>query len=71
MKRNGQTTLDASLEEDVTNLMEEVITGLVSSVKRANLANTVSIVSAEELVEITSPQTLDNAPYGYTVKFPA
>ncbi len=60
----GQTTVNVSLEEDVTNLEEVVVTGLASSVKRSNLANAVSTVSAEELVETTSPQTLDNALYG-------
>ena len=61
---NGQTTINVSLEEDVTNLEEVVITGLASSVKRSNLANAVATISAEELVETTSPQTLDNALYG-------
>ncbi|WPP50070.1 SusC/RagA family TonB-linked outer membrane protein [Catalinimonas niigatensis] len=61
---DGQTTVNVNLEEDVTNLEEVVVTGLASSVKRSNLANAVSTVSAEELVETTSPQTLDNALYG-------
>ncbi|MFP4504468.1 MAG: SusC/RagA family TonB-linked outer membrane protein, partial [Cyclobacteriaceae bacterium] len=60
----GQTTVNVSLREDVTNLEEVVVTGLASSVKRSNLANAVATVSAEELVETTSPQTLDNALYG-------
>jgi TonB-linked SusC/RagA family outer membrane protein len=61
---NGQSTINVTLEEDVTNLEEVVVTGLASSIKRSNLANAVATVSAEELVETTSPQTLDNALYG-------
>lgn len=54
-----------SLEEDVLKLSEVVVTGLASSVKRQNLANAVSTVSAQEL--ITAPaQTLERA---LTAKF--
>lgn len=60
----GQTNVNVTLEEDVTNLEEVVVTGLASSVKRSNLANSVETVNASELAETTSPQTLDNALYG-------
>lgn len=57
-------TLNIDMVEDVTNLEEVVVTGLASSVKRSNLANAVSTVSADELLGTTDPQTLDNALYG-------
>jgi TonB-linked SusC/RagA family outer membrane protein len=56
--------LTIQLTEDVTKLEEVVVTGLASSVKRSNLANAVSTVSAHELTGTTSPQTLDAAMYG-------
>ena len=58
------SSLNVSLEEDVANLEEIVITGLASSIKRANLANAVSTVSGKELMGSTNPQTLDAALYG-------
>ena len=57
-------TLNIALTEDITNLEEVVITGLASSVKRSNLANAVSTVSAKELTGATSVQTLDGALQG-------
>ncbi len=56
--------LDIILDDDVANLNEVVVTGLASSVKRTNLANAVSTVSAEELAGVTSQQTVDGALYG-------
>ncbi|MEX2478123.1 MAG: SusC/RagA family TonB-linked outer membrane protein [Gracilimonas sp.] len=65
---NGQTvTLDVEMQSDVANLEELVVTGLASSVKRENLANSVSSVSAEDLTGTTSPPTIDN---GLSGKFP-
>lgn len=60
----GVTTLDVSLEEDVTSLEEVVVTGLASSVKRSNLANAVTTVNAKELLGTTQIQTADGALYG-------
>jgi TonB-linked SusC/RagA family outer membrane protein len=57
-------TVNVALVEDITNLDEVVVTGLASSIKRSNLANAVSTVSAEELTGTTVPQTLDAALYG-------
>jgi len=57
-------TLDVSLSEDVTNLEEVVITGLASSIKRSNLANSIATVSGEELVGTTGQPTIDGALYG-------
>ncbi|MBS9522450.1 SusC/RagA family TonB-linked outer membrane protein [Litoribacter alkaliphilus] len=58
------TTLNVRLREDATNLEEVVITGLASNVKRSNLANAVSSVSARELTGTTTIQTTDGALYG-------
>jgi len=62
---SGETvTLDVQLKSDVANLDELVVTGLASSTKRSNLANSVSSISAEEIAGKTDPQTLDGALQG-------
>ncbi|MGB5227809.1 MAG: SusC/RagA family TonB-linked outer membrane protein, partial [Eudoraea sp.] len=58
------TTLNVTLAESATGLDEVIITGLGTSVKRENLANAVSTVSAQELVGTTSQSTVDGALYG-------
>jgi len=58
------TAVQVRLSEDATNLEEVVVTGLASNVKRSNLANAVSSVSAKELVGTTTMQTTDGALYG-------
>jgi TonB-linked SusC/RagA family outer membrane protein len=55
--------IDIQLDEDMTNLEEVVITGLATSVKRSNLANSVASVSSAELSQISNQTTLDNALY--------
>ncbi len=60
----NSTNLAIVLDEDVTGLDEVVVTGLASNIKRSNLANAVSTVSAEELTGVTSQQTVDGALYG-------
>ncbi|WP_026897049.1 SusC/RagA family TonB-linked outer membrane protein [Daejeonella oryzae] len=57
-------TLNVQLKEDFARLEEVVVTGLATSVKRSNLANAVSTVSARELVGTTNPQTVDAALSG-------
>jgi TonB-linked SusC/RagA family outer membrane protein len=57
-------TINVQLDENATDLEEVVITGLASSVKRSNLANAVSTVSAKELTGTTTIQTTDGALYG-------
>ncbi|GAA4397949.1 TonB-dependent receptor [Nibrella viscosa] len=57
-------TIDVTLTEDVAYLEEVVVTGLATSIKRSNLANAISTVSARELVGTTQIQTVDNALYG-------
>ncbi|GAA4470520.1 TonB-dependent receptor [Nibrella saemangeumensis] len=58
------STIDVTLSEDVAYLEEVVVTGLATSIKRSNLANAISTVSARELVGTTQIQTVDNALYG-------
>ena len=58
---SGEITLDVEMRADVANLEELVVTGLASSIKRENLANAITKVDAEDLVERTQPQTLDGA----------
>ncbi|MGB5819074.1 MAG: SusC/RagA family TonB-linked outer membrane protein [Saonia sp.] len=55
---------DIQMNVDVTNLDEVVVTGLVSSIKRSNLANSVSTVDSEALTGTTTGATLDGALYG-------
>jgi len=64
-------TVDASgantsvvLQEDRGNLSEVVVTGLATSVKRSNLANSVGTISAKQLTGSTRPSTLDGAMQG-------
>lgn len=56
--------LSLTMAEDIASLDEIVVTGLASTIKRSNLANAVSTVSAEELTGATSQQTVDGALYG-------
>ena len=56
--------ISINLKPDVANLEEVVVTGLASSVKRENLANSVSSVGAEELVGASPKQTLSSSLYG-------
>ncbi len=60
----SQSTIDVKLVEENKQLDEVVITGLASSIKRSNLANSVASISAEQLVGTTRPATLDNALSG-------
>jgi TonB-linked SusC/RagA family outer membrane protein len=61
---SGVSIINISLKQDATNLEEVVVTGLASSVKRSNLANSVSSVSAKDLLGTTTIQTTDGALYG-------
>ena len=56
--------VDITLRQDVANLEEVVVTGLATSVKRSNLANSVSSVSADELIGSSPTQTLSSDLYG-------
>ncbi len=56
--------IDINLEEDVTNLEEVVISGLATSVKRSNLANSVATIDAKTLTGIANQSNMDGALYG-------
>jgi TonB-linked SusC/RagA family outer membrane protein len=60
-------TFDIELSSSALKLEELVVSGLASSVKRENLANSVSKVSAEELTGGSTPATIDNALQGKVV----
>ncbi|HKK45719.1 MAG TPA: SusC/RagA family TonB-linked outer membrane protein [Balneolaceae bacterium] len=68
--RNVQVNSTASndiriaLTSDVANLEEVVVTGLASTVKRSNLANSVASVSADQLLGTSPAQTLSGDLYG-------
>ena len=64
VKAGDGGTLDITLAEDVNALEEVVVSGLATSVKRSNLANAVTTISARELVGTTSPVTTDGALQG-------
>ncbi len=59
-----RSVVDISLALEFTQLSEVVVSGLATTVKRSNLANTVSTVSAKDLVGTTSPITTDGALQG-------
>ncbi len=61
---SSNTTVNVTLEEDIANLEEVIVTGLASGIKRANLANNIATVSSKELTEVTTQQTVDGALYG-------
>lgn len=53
-----------TLAESAQALDEVVISGLATSIKRSNSANSVASLSAEDITGITPPPTLDGALYG-------
>lgn len=50
---NSAGVVNITMKESATSLEEVVITGLASSTKRSNLANTVASISAQELTGVT------------------
>jgi TonB-linked SusC/RagA family outer membrane protein len=64
VKVGNSTTLAITMTEDISTLQEVVVSGLATNVKRANLANAVSTISARDLVGTTSPVTTDGAFQG-------
>jgi TonB-linked SusC/RagA family outer membrane protein len=60
----GTGELVIKMQEDVTKLSEVVVTGLATSVKRTNAANSVASISAKQLSGATRAQTLDGAMQG-------
>lgn len=61
---SGTTALDVALEEDVLGLDEVVVSGIATSVRRANSANSVEVISGRDLAERTTNQTLGDAISG-------
>tara|TARA_R110002096_G_scaffold97694_9_gene217707 strand:+ start:5319 stop:8297 length:2979 start_codon:yes stop_codon:yes gene_type:complete len=62
---NGETVqLDVTLKSDIANLDELIVTGLASSTKRTNLANSVSSINADDISGKSDPPTLDAALQG-------
>ncbi len=61
---NATNNVVISLTLDNTKMSEVVVTGLASSLKRANLANSVASISARDLVGTTVQSTVDGALYG-------
>lgn len=57
-------TVNVTLEFKATDLDEVVITGLATSVKRSNLANSVDYIDAKQLTQVTNQSTMDGALYG-------
>jgi TonB-linked SusC/RagA family outer membrane protein len=57
-------SLTVQLQQEISALDELVVTGLASTVKRSNLANAVSSISAEQIAGNVDPQTLDRALQG-------
>lgn len=60
----GPQEVNVTLKESATSLDEVVISGLASTVKRTNAANSVASVTAADLAGVTPPQTLDGALAG-------
>ena len=58
-----RSRIDVQLAEDVLGLDEVVVTGLATSVKRRNLANSVGTISESDLVPVPA-QTLERALSG-------
>ncbi len=64
MKADAITGATITLEEDVARLDEVVVTGLSTTVKRRNLANSVTTISSKQLSGTAPAQTLDGALNG-------
>ena len=63
----GASTIDVALGIDSKQLDEVVVSGLASTVKRSNLANAITTVSANDLYGSTRPVTVDAALNGKVV----
>ena len=59
----GQTTASFQLAQDILNIEGVVVTGQATTVRRANAANDVAVVTAQELQRVPA-QTLSNALQG-------
>ena len=64
LKWNGSSEIKIDMVEDVARLDEIVVTGLSTTVKRRNLANNVTTISATQLNGVAPAQTFDQALNG-------
>jgi TonB-dependent starch-binding outer membrane protein SusC len=64
LKWNGSSEINIDMVEDVARLDEIVVTGLSTTVKRRNLANAVTTISATQLNGVAPSQTFDQALNG-------
>lgn len=60
----SKSTIEITLKEDANILEEVVISGLATTTKRSNLANTVASISAAELTQVTAQSGFDSALSG-------
>lgn len=63
----GDNTIEIAMNPSALQLDEVVVSGLASSVKRENLANSVTKINADELTGNTTPATVDGALQGKVV----
>jgi len=64
VKWNGSPDIKIDMVEDVARLDEIVVTGLSTSIKRRNLANSVATITATQLNGVAPSQTFDQALSG-------
>ncbi|MBI5917671.1 MAG: SusC/RagA family TonB-linked outer membrane protein [Bacteroidetes bacterium] len=57
-------TVNVTMTESSTILSEVVVTGLASSIKRSNAANSVATIDSKDLTGVTVQSTTDGALYG-------
>ena len=67
VKWNGSSDIKIEMIEDIARLDEVVVTGLSTSIKRRNLANSVSTINATLLDGVAPSQTFDQALNGKIV----
>src|SRR5450631_1621403 len=59
VKWNGTPDIKIEMVEDIARLDEVVVTGLNTTIKRRNLANSVATISATQLNGVAPSQTFD------------
>jgi len=60
----GNKSLSVVLTEEAGKLEEVIVSGLATSIKRSNLANSIASISSKELIGTTTQETVDGALYG-------
>jgi TonB-linked SusC/RagA family outer membrane protein len=64
---SSSSTINVTLEESSARLEEVVVTGLASTIKRANVGTSVARLTGDELTGSTRPTTLDGAMSGKVI----